>query len=57
MINNYYKYLFSATTTATTMATNMTMVTTDSPEMRMRYLFAFDSVFLELYTVVRSAPI
>ena len=48
------------------MTINMIMVTTDSPEIRMRYVFASGSfflvvrsspVFLELYTVVRYTPI
>ena len=47
------------------MAINMIMVTTDSPEIRMRYVFASGSVFLvvrsapvflELYNVVKSTP-
>ena len=39
------------------MTIKMIMVTTDSPETRMRYLSAVGSVLLELYTVVRPAPI
>ena len=48
------------------MIINMIMVTTDSPEIRMKYVFASGSfflvdrsspVFLELYIVVRSTPI